>query len=385
MALTDQLDSRVNRAGRKREAFLTAFFNQLTTGIKERGEEAKEEKKFQRTRALASKQDYDARVQKINTLKDLTQKLVTLGADKNDLMFYIKDKNPVEALQSVYTEVSGLVTKANKLPNFDITKSMIKDILNVPADFKPPEMSMKEFWERTVNVFTEHESNFPSENAESFLGNLFYGAMNINANARVMKELESQIYTGNKSIMEINEIAQRSAYADPFQGRFVDRAAMDLSQAPPIYSPTDVERFEEDYKTLVSTFFDKSAHPQIIEDKFGISLSDQALSGSEDIGGTTNPVGIEKSEVSQLGTRLSQAISDGKDLRQENKDLLKKYLAYKNDPRNYITPLKAAQNYAVEKSVAEFQKQKGITDPKIFDQVIPQLPFLNQFLLKSVN
>ena len=230
-----EVESRVNRAKRKREAFLAAFLNQLTAGIDERGKEAKEEAKVQRVRAIASKKDFDARKAKINTLKNLTQKLITLGADKEELMFYIKDKNPIEALQTIYTEVSALVEKANKLPNFEITPSMISDMLNVPVDFKPPDMPMKEFWERTVNIFTEHEENFPSESTQSFLGNLFYGAMNINANARIMKELESQMYLGNKSIAEINEIAARDAFGDPFQGQFSTRAAFDPSKAPPVY------------------------------------------------------------------------------------------------------------------------------------------------------
>lgn len=372
MALTDQLDSRVNRAKRKREAFLTAFLNQLTAGIGERGKEAKEEAKVQRVRAIASKKDFDARKAKINTLKDLTQKLITLGAEKEDLMYYIKDKNPVEALQTIYTEVSGLVEKANKIPNFDITKSMIKDILNVPADFKPPDMPMKEFWERTVNIFTEHEENFPSESTESFLGNLFYGAMNINANARIMRELESQMYLGNKSIAEINEIAAREAFGDPFKGQFGTRAAMDLSAAPPIYTQSDIERFEEDYKTLISQYH--ALEPQIIEDMFGISQEDQLKEGSAN------------EKLRQLVTDLRQGITSGEKV--EDKDgVYAKYAQSKGLPQmgQFLDPYSLGQRYAIDKAVSEFRRQKGINTDKVYKQVKPQLPFLEQFLLKKIE
>ena len=360
MALTDQLDSRVNRAKRKREAFLTAFLNQLTEGIGERGKEAKEDAKLERIKAIASKKDFDARKAKINTLKNLTQKLITLGADKEELMFYIKDKNPIEALQSIYTEVSALVEKANKLPNFEITPSMISDMLNVPVDFKPPDMPMKEFWERTVNIFTEHEENFPSESTESFLGNLFYGAMNINAKARIMKELESQLYLGNKSISEINEIAARDAFGDAFQGQFGTRAAFDPSKAPPVYSLLDVERFEEDYKTNIDSFFD--TRPLIIEEKFGISRAKQGSTATED------------KKLVKLANEIDMAIKSGKAV---------------NDPENLtglgttFYPREIAEQYAIEKATELFREQKGLLDDKVFNQVKPQLPFIGKFTQKK--
>ena len=356
-----ELDSRVNRAKRRREAFLTAFLNQLTEGIGERGKEAKEEAKLERIKAVASKKDFDARKAKINTLKNLTQKLITLGADKEELMFYIKDKNPIEALQSIYTEVSALVEKANKLPNFEITPSMISDMLNVPVDFKPPDMPMKEFWERTVNIFTEHEENFPSESTESFLGNLFYGAMNINAKARIMKELESQMYLGNKSIAEINEIAARDAFGDPFKGEFGTRAAFDPSKAPPVYSLLDVERFEEDYKTNIDSFFD--TRPLRIEEKFGISRAKQGSTATED------------KKLVKLANEIDMAIKSGKAV---------------NDPEDLtglglttFYPREIAEQYAIEKATELFREQKGLLDNKVFNQVRPQLPFIGQFTQKK--
>ena len=357
-----EVESRVNRAKRKREAFLAAFLNQLTAGIDERGKEAKEAAKVQRVRAIASKKDFDARKAKINTLKNLTQKLITLGADKEELMFYIKDKNPIEALQTIYTEVSALVEKANKLPNFKITPDMISDMLNVPVDFKPPDMPMKEFWERTVNIFTEHEENFPSESTESFLGNLFYGAMNINANARIMKELESQMYLGNKSIAEINEIAARDAFGDPFQGQFGTRAAFDPSKAPPVYGLLDVERFEEDYKTNIDAFFD--TRPLIIEEKFNIPRAKQASTLTED------------KKLANLANKIFNAIQSGKAV---------------NDPENLtglgttIYPREIAEKYAIEKATQLFREQKGLLDDKVFNQVKPQLPFIGKFTQKKTT
>ena len=355
-----EVESRVNRAKRRREAFLTAFLNQLTEGIGERGKEAKEEAKLERIKAVASKKDFDARKAKINTLKNLTQKLITLGADKEELMFYIKDKNPIEALQSIYTQVSALVEKANKLPNFEITPSMISDMLNVPVDFKPPDMPMKEFWERTVNIFTEHEENFPSESTESFLGNLFYGAMNINANARIMKELESQMYLGNKSIAEINEIAARDAFGDPFKGEFGTRAAFDPSKAPPIYSPLDVDRFEEDYKGNIDSFFTQYAN--IIEDKFGIPKDIQISTLSEN------------KKLRDFANAIEMAIKDGEMV--DNPENI-------NSLGRTFDPRPIAEEYAIEKATELFRKQKGLLDDKVFDQVKPQVPFVGQFLQKK--
>ena len=237
---------------------------------------------------------------------------------------------------------------------------MISDMLNVPVDFKPPDMPMKEFWERTVNIFTEHEENFPSESTESFLGNLFYGAMNINANARIMKELESQMYLGNKSIAEINEIAARDAFGDPFQGQFGTRAAFDPSKAPPVYGLLDVERFEEDYKTNIDAFFD--TRPLIIEEKFNIPRAKQASTLTED------------KKLANLANKIFNAIQSGKAV---------------NDPENLtglgttIYPREIAEKYAIEKATQLFREQKGLLDDKVFNQVKPQLPFIGKFTQKK--
>ena len=107
---------------------------------------------------------------------------------------------------------------------------------------------------------------------------------------------------------------------------------------------------------------------------FGISQDDQLREGSAN------------EKLRSLVVDLKQSITSGAKV--EDKDGV--YAAYaqsKGLPSmgQFLNPYALGQKYAIDKAVSEFRRQKGITTDKVYNQVKPQLPFLDQFLLKKID
>ena len=258
------------------KAFATGFLNELTKGIKERGAEAKElliEEKEKADRNIA---EYKERIENMDTAKRLAGQLIDLGATEEQVMYYAKDKDPVTALRSVYTALTDMKELKSQNVNYpDLTPELVSQIMDVPADFKPTDEQMNDFWKRTFNLTKQHEKNLPSDTDEGFFGNILFAAMNINARERVMRKLEEQKYLGDYSIADINRIAASKEYSDVFSGEYAP-ATMQREKIPPVVNYAKLKVLNATYTSVYEdTMKDQST---LLLEEFGIPLNKQTES-----------------------------------------------------------------------------------------------------------
>jgi hypothetical protein len=144
--------------------------------------------------------------------------------------------------------------------------------MDVPADFKPSDEQMEDFWKRTFNLTKQHESNLPSDTDEGFFGNILFAAMNINARERVMRKLEEQKYLGDYSIADINRIAASKEYSDVFSGEYAP-ATMQREKIPPVVDYAKLKVLNATYTSVYEdTMKDMST---LLLEEFGIPLNKQ--------------------------------------------------------------------------------------------------------------
>ena len=258
------------------KAFATGFLNELTKGIKERGAEAKELLVEEKEKADRNIAEYKDRIAKMDTAKRLAGQLIDLGATEEQVMYYAKDKDPVTALRSVYTALTDMKELKSQNVNYpDLTPELVSQIMNVPADFKPSDEQMEDFWKRTFNLTKQHESNLPSDTDEGFFGNILFAAMNINARERVMRKLEEQKYLGDYSIADINRIAASKEYSDVFSGEYAP-ATMQREKIPPVVNYAKLKVLNATYTSVYEdTMKDMST---LLLEEFGIPLNKQTES-----------------------------------------------------------------------------------------------------------
>jgi hypothetical protein len=242
-------------------AFATGFLDELTKGIKERGAEAKELLVEEKEKADRNIAEYKDRIANMDTAKRLAGQLIDLGATEEQVMYYAKDKDPVTALRSVYTALTDMKELKSQNVNYpDLTPELVSQIMDVPADFKPTDEQMNDFWKRTFNLTKQHEKNLPSDTDEGFFGNILFAAMNINARERVMRKLEEQKYLGDYSIADINRIAASKEYSDVFSGEYAP-ATMQREKIPPVVNYAKLKVLNATYTSVY--------------EEFGIPLADQ--------------------------------------------------------------------------------------------------------------
>lgn len=254
-------------------AFATGFLDELTKGIKERGAEAKELLVEEKEKADRNIAEYKDRIANMDTAKRLAGQLIDLGATEEQVMYYAKDKDPVTALRSVYTALTDMKELKSQNVNYpDLTPELVSQIMDVPADFKPTDEQMKDFWKRTFNLTKQHEKNLPSDTDEGFFGNILFAAMNINARERVMRKLEEQKYLGDYSIADINRIAASKEYSDVFSGEYAP-ATMQREKIPPVVNYAKLKVLNATYTSVYEdTMKDQST---LLLEEFGIPLNKQ--------------------------------------------------------------------------------------------------------------
>ena len=254
-------------------AFATGFLDELTKGIKERGAEAKELLVEEKEKADRNIAEYKDRIANMDTAKRLAGQLIDLGATEEQVMYYAKDKDPVTALRSVYTALTDMKELKSQNVNYpDLTPELVSQIMDVPADFKPTDEQMNDFWKRTFNLTKQHEKNLPSDTDEGFFGNILFAAMNINARERVMRKLEEQKYLGDYSIADINRIAASKEYSDVFSGEYAP-ATMQREKIPPVVNYAKLKVLNATYTSVYEdTMKDQST---LLLEEFGIPLNKQ--------------------------------------------------------------------------------------------------------------
>jgi len=232
--------------------FFTGLLEELTTGIKERTTDAVEFYEDEYDKADRNILIYNQRKDNMNSAKKIAASLRKLGVGDKDIMYYAKDKNPIESLTTIYEAISTAKEKA-KASNIEFTDRDIKELLDIPKAFYDSEatdMSMSDFWTKTFNLADEHERVTESESSEGLLGNFLFGAMGIDAKARMREKLENEMYQGNLSVASLNRLVEREEYRNLFPGFPV--SAIDEDKIPVFVSMSDANKYRSAFDEFVT-------------------------------------------------------------------------------------------------------------------------------------
>ena len=232
--------------------FFTGLLEELTTGIKERTIDAVEFYEDEYDKADRNILIYNQRKDNMNSAKKVAASLRKLGVGDKDIMYYAKDKNPIESLTTIYEAISTAKEKA-KASNIEFTDRDIKELLDIPKAFYDSEatdMSMSDFWTKTFNLADEHERVTESESSEGLLGNFLFGAMGIDAKARMREKLENEMYQGNLSVASLNRLVEREEYKNLFPGFPV--SAMDEEKIPVFVTMNEANKYRSAFDELVA-------------------------------------------------------------------------------------------------------------------------------------
>tara|TARA_R100000697_G_scaffold108393_2_gene123582 strand:+ start:3022 stop:4776 length:1755 start_codon:yes stop_codon:yes gene_type:complete len=225
------------------QAFAATFLKQIGQGVETRLAEAKQYEKEEKEKAKANIKVYNQRKAKMKTAQMYAQAIrKALGPDNPEankaIMYYAKDGVP--SLQAAYKAILSEQQKARETLNYDFGPEQVAELLNIPESFKTdPDMSMENFWEQTFNLANENETVEPSESSEGRMGNIFKGALGIGAKDAVERKLAVEKFRGDKTVADINAIAESEEYRDVFGGMY-EPSSLNLQSLPTLLDATDV-------------------------------------------------------------------------------------------------------------------------------------------------
>ena len=275
------------------QAFATAFLNSLTGGIQERQKKAEEFGERERERAKRSMKVYKERKMKMKAAKGYASAIrKALGSDQPDfnaeeanraIMYYAKDGLP--ALQSLYGIIQKQQLKTLDNPNVEFGPAQVKDLMDIPEQFKTGDIKMEDFWNQTFNLAQEHDSIQKPDSTEANMGNLFMGAMGINAKERMKRKLETEKYLGNISVAELNRMAEDDDYRNIFGEGTFQVATPSIASLPKVLSDTMSRQITNQYFTLSESYKKKAYHKDFmntltLSDKQRIMVQNQLNDGS---------------------------------------------------------------------------------------------------------
>jgi hypothetical protein len=248
------------------QAFATAFLNSLTGGIQERQKKAQEFGERERERAKRSMKVYKERKMKMNPAQGYASAIrKALGSDQPDfnadeanraIMFYAKDGLP--ALQSLYGIIQKQQLKTLDNPNVEFGPAEVKALMDIPEQFKTGDVKMEDFWKQTFNLAQEHDSVQKPDSTEANMGNLFMGAMGINAKERMKRKLETEKYLGNISVAELNRMAEDDDYRNIFGEGTFQVATPSIASLPKVLSDSKVRQITDQYFRLTQDYKKKA-------------------------------------------------------------------------------------------------------------------------------
>ena len=248
------------------QAFATAFLNSLTGGIQERQKKAEEFGERERERAKRSIKVYKERKMKMKAAKGYASAIrKALGSDQPDfnaeeanraIMYYAKDGLP--ALQSLYGIIQKQQLKTLDNPNIEFGPAEVKALMDIPEQFKTGDIKMEDFWNQTFNLAQEHDSVQKPDSTEANMGNLFMGAMGINAKERMKRKLETEKYLGNISVAELNRMAEDDDYRNIFGEGTFQVATPSIASLPKVLSDVKVRQITDQYFQLTQNFKKKA-------------------------------------------------------------------------------------------------------------------------------
>lgn len=275
------------------QAFATAFLNSLSGGIQERVKEAKEFGERERERAKRSMKVYKERKMKMKAAQGYASAIrKALGSDQPDfnaeeanraIMYYAKDGLP--ALQSLYGIIQKQQLKTLDNPNIEFGPAEVKALMDIPEQFKTGDVKMEDFWKQTFNLAQEHDSVQKPDSTEANMGNLFMGAMGINAKERMKRKLETEKYLGNISVAELNRMAEDDDYRNIFGEGTFQVATPSIESLPKVLSDTTARQITNQYFTLSESYKKKAYHKDFmntltLSDKQRIMVQNQLNDGS---------------------------------------------------------------------------------------------------------
>ena len=250
------------------QAFATAFLNSLSGGIQERVKEAKEFGERERERAKRSMKVYKERKMKMKAAQGYASAIrKALGSDQPDfnaeeanraIMYYAKDGLP--ALQSLYGIIQKQQLKTLDNPNVEFGPAEVKALMDIPEQFKTGDVKMEDFWKQTFNLAQEHDSVQKPDSTEANMGNLFMGAMGINAKERMKRKLETEKYLGNISVAELNRMAEDDDYRNIFGEGTFQVATPSIDALPKVIDPQTARQAASKYFTETASFMKSSNH-----------------------------------------------------------------------------------------------------------------------------
>ena len=254
------------------QAFATAFLNSLTGGIQERQKKAQEFGERERERAKRSMKVYKERKMKMKAAQGYASAIrKALGSDQPDfnadeanraIMFYAKDGLP--ALQSLYGVIQKQQLKTLDNPNIEFGPAEVKALMDIPEQFKTGDVKMEDFWKQTFNLAQEHDSVQKPDSTEANMGNLFMGAMGINAKERMKRKLETEKYLGNISVAELNRMAEDDDYRNIFGEGTFQVATPSITSLPKVLPDTTSRQITSQYFTLSEAYKKKAYHKDFI-------------------------------------------------------------------------------------------------------------------------
>ena len=132
--------------------------------------------------------------------------------------------------------------------------------MDIPEQFKTGDIKMEDFWKQTFNLAQEHDSVQKPDSTEANMGNLFMGAMGINAKERMKRKLETEKYLGNISVAELNRMAEDDDYRNIFGEGTFQVATPSITSLPKVVDEQTARLAASRYFTESTSFKKASNH-----------------------------------------------------------------------------------------------------------------------------
>ncbi len=193
-----------------KNAFAASFLNQLTAGIEEREEEAKQYEEEQRAAAARNAPLVNARKLRAQEAAQIGQKAIQLGAREEHVKAAMA--SGINGVGELYEK---LLTAANEKGVKTLGEDDIEEIVNMPSipaiNQQYIDMSLREFADKQFGVgrIDRTKEKEPS-------GSVIRKLLGLDEMALTRKKLEDTDYMEGMSIAEINEAARQAEYTSLF-------------------------------------------------------------------------------------------------------------------------------------------------------------------------
>ena len=220
-----------------KNAFAASFLNQLTAGIEEREEEAKQYEEEQRAAAARNAPLVNARKLKAQEAAQIGQKAMQLGAREEHVKAAMA--SGINGVGELYEK---LLTAANEKGVKTLGEDDIEEIVNMPSipaiNQRYIDMSLREFADKQFGV-----GRIDTTKEKEPSGSVIRKLLGLDEMALTRKKLEDTDYMDGMSIAEINEAARQAEYTSLFPD--LGFTLMDVKFYGPSSKSTFLSEFRE--------------------------------------------------------------------------------------------------------------------------------------------